>query len=599
MNLPPSNSRSKDRISQKKGGSNALSEFFLSTSVRETIESIIIAFVLAFLFRTFEAEAFVIPTGSMATTLMGRHKDTVCPECGTKYRTGASSENAESNSRLGMVVGATCPGCHYVTEIDPHSGEAPSYTGDRILVCKFIYDMHEPERWDVIVFKFPNNAKLNYIKRLIGKPGETIKLYQGDVYVIADGESEYQIARKPPHKIRAMLQSVSDSHHVSGTLTEAGWPARWQDSNNKPDWETFESTDGNVIHRSFSVDATKSETPAWLRYHHFMPSTEDWRSASSGRQVQPPVEQLVSDSYAYNGAWHMNRQTEMVGHHWVGDLAFEASVKVTSNEGVVLLDLVEGGRHHVCAIDVADGSAELSMFDLEHNPIAFGTDTAETGTLHPQASTKVHGQGKYNLRLANVDEQIVLWVNNKPVTFDEETTFASRDDVKPDWTDTDLGDLAPAGIGSQGASLEVSHLKILRDIYYIAVKGHTQNLLDYEDFEYIDTFGKTQYRQISRDDWTRVLTNPRGQSQTLLHGLFDSRRSVEFELEKFSDTPHLDQFLPMGDNSPQSSDGRLWDNGNFFERKFLIGKAVFVYWPHAKNTPLPFTPNFERMKFIR
>ena len=44
-------------------------------SFRETIESIAIAFVRAFLFRTFEAEAFVIPTGSMAPTLQGRHKD--------------------------------------------------------------------------------------------------------------------------------------------------------------------------------------------------------------------------------------------------------------------------------------------------------------------------------------------------------------------------------------------------------------------------------------------------------------------------------------------------------------------------------------------
>ena len=40
-------------------------------AIRETVESIVIAFVLAFLFRTFEAEAFVIPTGSMAPTLMG------------------------------------------------------------------------------------------------------------------------------------------------------------------------------------------------------------------------------------------------------------------------------------------------------------------------------------------------------------------------------------------------------------------------------------------------------------------------------------------------------------------------------------------------
>ena len=61
-------------------------------TTRETVESVIVAFVLAFLFRTFEAEAFVIPTGSMAPTLQGRHKDLVCPECGLGYRVGASSE---------------------------------------------------------------------------------------------------------------------------------------------------------------------------------------------------------------------------------------------------------------------------------------------------------------------------------------------------------------------------------------------------------------------------------------------------------------------------------------------------------------------------
>src|SRR3954469_21522984 len=64
-------------------------------AIRETVESIVIAFVLAFFFRTFEAEAFVIPTGSMAPTLMGRHKDVVCPKCNCRYQVSASEEESE------------------------------------------------------------------------------------------------------------------------------------------------------------------------------------------------------------------------------------------------------------------------------------------------------------------------------------------------------------------------------------------------------------------------------------------------------------------------------------------------------------------------
>ncbi len=69
-------------------------------AIRETVESVVIAFVLAFLFRTFEAEAFVIPTGSMAPTLMGRHKDLVCPKCGFPYQV-----ERQRGSRPGRCAG--------------------------------------------------------------------------------------------------------------------------------------------------------------------------------------------------------------------------------------------------------------------------------------------------------------------------------------------------------------------------------------------------------------------------------------------------------------------------------------------------------------
>src|SRR3954463_12195756 len=87
-----------------------------SHAIRETVESIVIAFVLAFLFRTFEAEAFVIPTGSMAPTLMGRHKDVVCPKCGYRYQVSASEEESEDPTRRqpSDCIAGKCPMCHYV-----------------------------------------------------------------------------------------------------------------------------------------------------------------------------------------------------------------------------------------------------------------------------------------------------------------------------------------------------------------------------------------------------------------------------------------------------------------------------------------------------
>jgi signal peptidase I len=71
-----------------------------------------------------------------------------------------------------------------------------------------------------------------------------------------------------------------------------------------------------------------------------------------------------------------------------------------------------------------------------------------------------------------------------------------------------------------------------------------------------------------------------------------------FFLEQYDDRGK-DQFLPMGDNSAQSLDGRVWDGPKFVERDLLIGRALVVFWPHSLNEPIPFFPNFKRMKFIR
>src|SRR5258708_40086484 len=64
---------------------------------RETVEAIVVAMILALLGRGVEAEAFVIPTGSMAPTVMGRHKEIPGPQGGD----GCSVEASERGDGVG------------------------------------------------------------------------------------------------------------------------------------------------------------------------------------------------------------------------------------------------------------------------------------------------------------------------------------------------------------------------------------------------------------------------------------------------------------------------------------------------------------------
>ncbi|MFO0964444.1 MAG: S26 family signal peptidase [Gemmataceae bacterium] len=88
------------------------------SGVRETVETVVFVVVLVLLLKTFLAEAFVIPTGSMATTLLGYHMETACDKCGYKYVVNASSE-AEGDSK---ILGSWCPNCQ---AYNPPPGAGP------------------------------------------------------------------------------------------------------------------------------------------------------------------------------------------------------------------------------------------------------------------------------------------------------------------------------------------------------------------------------------------------------------------------------------------------------------------------------------------
>lgn len=55
--------------------------------------------------------------------------------------------------------------------------------GDRVVVTRFSYWFDGPKRGDVVVFKYPNNEKVDYIKRVIGLPGETVAFRDNNLYI--------------------------------------------------------------------------------------------------------------------------------------------------------------------------------------------------------------------------------------------------------------------------------------------------------------------------------------------------------------------------------------------------------------------------------
>src|SRR5436853_4162611 len=67
-------------------------------NIKETIESILVAFILAFVFRAFVVEAFVIPSGSMAPTLLGAHMRYRCEECGYQFDVNYPSESSHDDN---------------------------------------------------------------------------------------------------------------------------------------------------------------------------------------------------------------------------------------------------------------------------------------------------------------------------------------------------------------------------------------------------------------------------------------------------------------------------------------------------------------------
>lgn len=96
------------------------------------------------------------------------------------------------------------------------SMEPSLLVGDRIVVTKYSYRFQEPRRQDIIVFKYPNDTSINYVKRIIGLPGETVTIKDSKVYIDGNLLEEMYVPQDQKYENYGPVEVPKDNYLVLG-----------------------------------------------------------------------------------------------------------------------------------------------------------------------------------------------------------------------------------------------------------------------------------------------------------------------------------------------------------------------------------------------
>jgi signal peptidase I len=376
---------------------------------RATVEFLILLGIGILMLRTFAAEAYVVPTGSMAPTLLGFHKEVTCPNCKFPFVIGMDER--------GRSPRPVCPNCGQ-DGLDRES--AVECNGDRLLVQKFFFDVRRPRRWEVAVFQSPAEPDQAYVKRVVGLPGESILIVDGDVHI--DGA----IARKTPREQKATRILIHDSAFRPADADRfPRWAFRGDRSRriSRSGWKA----EGAGFVREPGPGAT--DRVDWLDYRHWDPDR--------GR-FGP-----VRDFCPYNGG-------DLRGDNVVRDVAFEADLAIRPDVEGVSVRIEHGGEQFLIAVPVdGKGTVEVRrngrVLPLAHPGRGLDSSPAEA----PRFA---------RLEATTIDRRLAVSLDGVPL-------FDPIDFESP--ADSGSGAFAsPLGIGVRGGSADVKCVRIFRDIYY-------------------------------------------------------------------------------------------------------------------------------------
>jgi signal peptidase I len=219
--------------------------------------------------------------------------------------------------------------------------------------------------------------------------------------------------------------------------------------------------------------------------------------------------------------------------NWVGDLILECEVTVDKPQGRLVLEVCKGIDRFQASWDLGSAEGYCTLYRIQDGKRQ-ELDRKPTG---------LRGTGTYRLRFANVDQRLTVWVDGR-LPFDQGVSY---DAVPADREGpTKENDLQPASVGVDGAAAQVKSLRLFRDTYYTTARDGFPN---YSDADGQVDFGNPDTWEPLRRLPVKTMYVPEG------------------------------HYLCLGDNSPESSDSRIWGT---VPQRLLLGRAVLVYYPFGR-----------------
>jgi signal peptidase I len=458
------------------------------TPLRDNVEALIVAVVMAVFLKYFVVEAYKIPTGSMQPTLMGQ-------------------AFADGDGVF-----------------------------DRILVDKLSYHFRDPQRFEVTVFRYPLHRGRNYVKRLVGMPGEELRIAHGDLFVRSDPAAPFRPLRRP----RA----------VQGET--------WK-------WLDRAQPDG--------VTQWKVESGEWSAADDRVGGAGPGRALFVGHGGGAIMDRYL-DGYPAAIAARVSPRGEH-GTNAVGDLRLVGRVRARPQALRLSIELIEGDRHYRFELP---GPAAASDARPRVGVVAgAGTSqgSADTATGEPW---RAPAERWVAFAVQNLDDLLELELDGKVVAALEIAPAALQ--------------TASLRLIADGAGADFERLRVARDIYYTPGRqgrdtwtippGHyfmlgdnTQDSSDSREWTFwnmawADSDG--EQRQ-ARGNW-----HPYQRGSNPLEANPLREPTLEGRLTWFTDEWGETHLFPTDQELARDPQGST-SEAPFVPRELIAGRALLVFWP--------------------